>query len=136
MRSTPSSAAWAFQAYWYDRHAPLVREVAPLLRIRRYVQSHSFDHAAIAAPVDARGTAEPGYDGVAELYWDSVDDIVAAGTTKEARDAGRRLLMDERSFIDLPRSPLFWVRENLVFDHTSPRDVVGSQSTGSAKATA
>ena len=104
----------AFQAYWRDRHAPLVAEVAPLLRIRRYVQSHSFEDPQLAGPVAARGAIVPPYDGVAELYWDSIEDLTAVNDSKEAREAGRRLLEDERNFIDLSQSPLFWVRENHV----------------------
>ncbi|WP_254621170.1 EthD domain-containing protein [Sphingomonas sp. CL5.1] len=103
-----------FQTYWRERHAPLVREVAPLLRMRRYVQSHSFDDPRIAGPVAARDAIVEPYDGVAELYWDSIEDILAVGDSKEARDAGRHLLADERAFIDLANSPLFWVRENIV----------------------
>lgn len=103
-----------FQSYWRERHAPLVAEVAPLLRIRRYVQSHSFNDPQLAGPVAARGATVPPYDGVAELYWDSVDDLVAVNDSREAREAGRRLLEDERAFIDLSQSPLFWVRENHV----------------------
>lgn len=103
-----------FQAYWRERHAPLVAEVAPVLRIRRYVQSHSLDDPRLVAPTAARGTTVPGYDGVAELYWDSVEDLAAAGEGAAGRDAGRRLLEDERTFIDLANSPLFWVREHAV----------------------
>lgn len=101
-----------FQDYWRTHHAPLVAEVAPLLRIRRYVQSHSFADPRLAGTADARGATVPPYDGVAELHWDSVDDLVAVNDSQEARDAGRRLLEDERNFIDLSQSPLFWVREH------------------------
>ena len=104
----------AFQHYWRDRHAPLVAEVAPVLRIRRYVQSHGFDDPRIAVPVEARGATVSAYDGVAELYWDSIEDLVAVNHSKAARDAGRRLLEDERKFIDLANSPLFWVREDRI----------------------
>ncbi|PCG14285.1 MULTISPECIES: EthD domain-containing protein [Sphingomonas] len=57
-----------FQLYWRERHAPLVQEVAPILRIRRYVQSHSFTHAAIAGRKtsslgDASGFPEPIFAG-------------------------------------------------------------------------
>jgi len=104
----------AFQAYWRDRHAPLVAEVAPVLRIRRYVQSHSFDDPRLSATADARGAVVPAYDGVAELYWDSIEDLVAVNDSKEAREADRRLLEDERHFIDLANSPLFWVREDRI----------------------
>ena len=50
------------------------------------------------------------YDGVAELWWDSLDDLMAPGQTEEGRAAGLALLEDEREFIDLPRSPL-WLSE-------------------------
>lgn len=103
-----------FQAYWRERHAPLVAEVAPVLRIRKYVQSHSFSDARLVGSADARGATVAPYDGVAELYWDNVEDVIAAGDSKVARDAGRRLLEDERNFIDLPNSPLFWVREHQI----------------------
>jgi uncharacterized protein (TIGR02118 family) len=102
-----------FQDYWREHHAPLVAEVAPVLRIRKYVQSHSLDDPRLIAPSEARGTTVPGYDGVAELYWDDVTDLTASNA-KDARDAGRRLLDDERKFIDLPNSPLFWVQEHAV----------------------
>ncbi|MCD2315274.1 EthD domain-containing protein [Sphingomonas sp. IC-11] len=114
LRRRPELSLEEFQTYWRERHAPLVAEVAPLLRIRRYVQSHSFEHPQLAGPVAARGATVPPYDGIAELHWDSIDDLVAVNDSKEARDAGRRLLEDERNFIDLSQSPLFWVRENHV----------------------
>lgn len=98
-----------FQDYWFNRHAPLVKECAPDLRIRRYVQSHRTDIAELAAAPDARGCVQPPYDGVAELYWDSAEDVAAVGETKAGRDAGRRLLEDEHKFIDLANSPIFWV---------------------------
>ena len=114
LRRRPGMSRDDFQAYWRDHHAPLVGEVAPVLRIRQYVQSHGFDDPRLAAPTDARGTIVAPYDGVAELHWDTIEEVAAAGDSKEGRDAGRRLLEDERKFIDLPNSPLFWVREHHV----------------------
>lgn len=113
VRRLPGMARAEFQAYWRERHAPLVREVAPVLRIRRYVQSHTVDIAAISAAVEARGGGEP-FDGVAELWWDSAEDIVAVGDTKAGRDAGRRLLADEKNFIDLATSTIFYTEEHVV----------------------
>ncbi|WP_085810932.1 EthD domain-containing protein [Sphingomonas sp. TZW2008] len=103
-----------FQAYWRDHHAPLVASFAEVLRIRGYVQSHSFDDPRLAATADARACVVPPYDGVAELHFDSVEDIVATGASAEAREAGRRLLEDEARFIDLANSPLFWVNEHRI----------------------
>ena len=98
-----------FQRYWREQHGPLVRSLAAVLRIERYVQSH-----ALTTPIDdalrrGRG-ALAGYDGVAELWWDSLEDLTAGGATAEGRAAGKRLLEDERTFIDLARSPL-WLSE-------------------------
>ena len=114
LRRLPGLTQAEFQRYWREEHAPLVREAAPLLNIRRYVQSHSIEDPRIAPAVAARGCDVAPYDGVAELWWDSMEDIVAAGATKAGRDAGRRLLADEAKFIAAKESTLFYVAENEV----------------------
>jgi hypothetical protein len=58
--------------------------------------------------IRASREAPEGYDGVAELWWDSLEDIAAATATPAGVEAGRELLEDERKFIDLKRSPLFF----------------------------
>jgi uncharacterized protein (TIGR02118 family) len=100
-----------FQSYWLESHAPLVRSHADTLRIRRYVQVHTQATPMNDALRISRGGPE-GYDGVAELWWDSMDDLVAASSTPEGRAAGQALLDDERSFIDLERSPLWLAAEH------------------------
>ena len=99
-----------FQARWRDVHAPLVARHAPALGIRRYVQSHALDDAAAAGLGGARGSPG-GYDGVAELWFDSLEQCLAA-RGPQAREAGRILLEDERQFIDLSRSPIFFAQEH------------------------
>lgn len=103
-----------FQRYWHERHAPLVEKNRAALRIRRYVQLHTAATPFNDAIREGRSAPE-GYDGVAELWWDSVDDIQAATATPEGRAAGLDLLEDERKFIDLPRSPLFFGAEKPIF---------------------
>jgi len=44
---------------------------------------------------------------VAELWWESRDDLEAALGTPEAQEAARALLEDEERFIDLARSALW-----------------------------
>jgi uncharacterized protein (TIGR02118 family) len=102
-----------FQAYWRDHHAPLVREHAGVLGIRRYVQTHSVDDAISIAIAGPRHGPEP-YDGVAEHWLDSLDALAAAGSTEAGRTASAALLADEQRFIDLTRSPLFLAEEHLV----------------------
>ncbi len=98
-----------FQRYWRDRHGPLVRELAGALAVRRYVQVHTLTSPLNAALRRGRDGPEE-YDGVAELWFDSLEALAAAGATPAGRAAGRRLLEDERRFVDLARSPL-WVAE-------------------------
>ena len=100
-----------FQRYWRERHSPLVRESAKALGIRRYVQVHTLETPVNEALRRGRGGPEA-YDGVAELWFDSLDALAAAGTTSEGRAAGRRLVEDERTFIDLARSPVMVAAEH------------------------
>ena len=104
----------AFQEYWLKTHAPLVASVKDVLRIQRYVQMHSLP-AEISADVRASRGGPEGYDGVAQLWWESFDDLAHTATDEAARDAGRMLLEDERTFIDLARSPLWWGEEKVIF---------------------
>ena len=105
-----------FQRYWREQHAPLVKRHAEALRIRRYVQVHARDTDLDEAIAGPRGS-EPGvYDGVAELWWDSLEELVAAFSSDAGQAAGQELLEDEQRFIDLPRSPLWLGEENVVIE--------------------
>ncbi len=110
----PELTREAFLAYWFDQHAPLVASVRESLRIRRYVQTHSLPPEASEALRQSRGGPED-YDGVAQLWWDSLEDVAAATADPAGVEAGRLLLEDERKFIDLSRSPLWWGEEKAIF---------------------
>lgn len=79
----------------------------PALRIRRYTQSQTFSDPRLSPVIESRGGQIDPFDGVAKLWWDSVEDLVEAMSTAEGRIAGRALRRDEETFIDLPNSPLF-----------------------------
>jgi len=101
----------AFQKYWLETHAPLVASVRDALRIRRYVQLHSLP-AEVSEPLRQTRGGPEGFDGVAELWWDSFEDM--ATRDPAAAEAGRLLLEDERKFIDLAKSPLWWGEEKVI----------------------
>jgi uncharacterized protein (TIGR02118 family) len=103
----------AFQTYWFDTHAPLVASVAQDLQIRRYVQAHSLT-ADLNVDIRAARGAPAEYDGVAELWFDSLEALAANAERPEARAAGALLLEDERRFIDLSKSPLWWSQERTI----------------------
>ena len=102
-----------FQRYWHETHAPLVRRHAAVLRIRRYVQVHTIDDALQDVLRASRGGPEA-YDGVAELWWESREELAAATQDPAGERAALALVEDERRFIDLARSPLFVAEERAI----------------------
>jgi len=112
LRRLPHLSREDFQKYWFEKHAPLVAKHKDTLRIRRYVQLHSGSDA-MNAGIGASRQAPDMFDGVAELWWDSFDDIIA-NPNPEAPAAGLALLEDERKFIDLQRSPLWFGEEKVI----------------------
>lgn len=105
-----------FQRYWRERHAPLVQRHAETLRIRRYVQTHARKTPLDEALSATRGSEPGAYDGVAELWWDSIEDLLEAFASEAGQAAGRDLLEDEQRFIDLARSPLWLGEEHVVVE--------------------
>ena len=103
-----------FQSYWRNTHAPLVKKNRDALRIRRYVQCHAAT-TELNDLIRAGRNAPEMYDGVAELWWERFDDLQAAMASPEGQAAGLELLEDERKFIDLSRSPLWFGTEFEVF---------------------
>ncbi len=110
----PSLTRAQFQDYWLNTHGPLVAGVKDVLRIKRYVQLHSFEDA-LSAPIRASRGAPPQFDGVAQLWWESWEELGKLAEDARAAKAGRMLLEDERRFIDLARSPLWYGEEHEVF---------------------
>jgi hypothetical protein len=109
----PSLTRVSFQTYWYGAHAPLVASVAETLQIRRYVQMHSLPAEASVGTRASRDAPEE-FDGVAELWFDSFEAMAENGRRPEAQAAAALLLEDEKRFIDLPRSPLWWGQERVI----------------------
>lgn len=107
-----------FQLYWREQHAPLVKRHADTLHIRRYVQVHARDTDLDGAVAGVRGSEPRFYDGVAELWWDSLEELVAAYSSDAGQVAAQELLEDEQRFIDLSLSPLWFGEENVVVDAT------------------
>ena len=99
-----------FHRYWRDQHGPLVRSLQQVLGIRRYVQTHRLETPLNDVLRAGRGALEP-FDGVAELWWDDLDALVAAASSAEGSAAGQTLLEDEARFIDLEQSALWLGQE-------------------------
>ena len=114
LRRLPTLGLAEFQDYWLNKHGPLVKSLQPALGMVRYVQLHRLPGDLADGMRRVRSAPEP-YDGVAELWWESEETYRAARRNPEAREAGRKLLEDEARFIDLPRSPLWLGREEVIY---------------------
>jgi uncharacterized protein (TIGR02118 family) len=103
-----------FHRYWHTEHAALVSHHAGALRIRRYVQTEALDHELDGALAGSRGSAPRRYDGLAELWWDSIDELLAVSNSQAGQLATDALLEDEQRFIDLPSSQIWLGQESVV----------------------
>lgn len=96
----------AFQKYWRETHGPLVRERAEAIGAVRYVQVHT-GYDALNDALRAGRSGPEAFDGVAEVWFESIEALQAGLGDEAGRRAAAELLADERNFIDLERSPLW-----------------------------
>ncbi len=113
LKRLPHLSREQFQVYWRETHAPLVAKHAKTLGIVRYVQSHALSHDFNQVMRDSRDAPEM-YDGIAELWFESWDALFKAGENAGNAEASAALLADERKFIDLPHSPLWFNEEHVI----------------------
>mgnify|MGYP000868864329 CR=1 FL=1 len=99
-----------FAQYWSQQHAKLAIANAPQMRMRRYVQNHRRDHDVAEGFRAARDCLMGPFDGIAEAWWDSFEDMAAAaGETPE--EVAAAILADEGRFVDLRRSVIWFGEE-------------------------
>ena len=114
VRRHPDVSPEDFRKYWLENHGPLVRRYAQALRAKRYVQSHTLDLTLNQIAQQIRGS-QPSYDGITEVWWDSLEDLVAAAQTAEGQQANLLLAQDEARFCDLPNCSVFFTQEHKIF---------------------
>ena len=115
LRKRADVTAADFHRYWLETHGPLVRGFANAIGAKKYIQSHTVLPALNEAFIASRGLA-PAYDGITEVWWDSVADLEAGMQTAEGQEAHRRLKEDEATFIDFGESRVFMTEEHGIFD--------------------
>jgi hypothetical protein len=114
-RRRPELTPEEFQEYWSREHADLMRELQSVLGFVKYVQSRPLDTPVNAAFARARGMSlETPPDGTDELWWDSLEDLVAALSSPDGERAAGRLIEDEAKFIDFSTSHAFVTQERRV----------------------
>jgi uncharacterized protein (TIGR02118 family) len=132
LRKKPRMSMEKFQKYWREKHGPLVAKHATTLDIQRYVQVHTLDDPLNEALPTGRGKMLPIYDGVEELWWQNEEDLLTAFNSSEGQAAANELLEDEKNFIDLPNSPL-WFAYEYPQVNPSPENLVARENSSILK---
>lgn len=100
-----------FQDYWMNKHGPFFMKNAANMRAKKYVQSHTVDTPLNEGLRDSRGML-PEFDGVAEVWFESEEDLMEAMSSPEGQKLGAALLEDEGNFVDHSKSSAFIVKEH------------------------
>ena len=107
-----------FHEYWLKTHGPLVRGFAKSMRAKKYVQSHTIFEDAGQQIRTTRPKMKETYDGITEVWWDTLEDFSGGGSVQDSAEAARALLEDESKFIDFEHSSIFLTEEHEIFDYT------------------
>lgn len=112
MRRLPHLSLDEFQVYWSENHPRAAPEDAfSTLGVKRYVQTLPIETEARELVIGPRtGLIEP-FDGVAELWVESVAAIESDWSTEKAREYLKIFFEDEQNFIDWTRSTILVSRE-------------------------
>ncbi len=100
-----------FQDYWKNSHGPFFMKNAGTMRAKKYVQSLTIDTPLNEGLKNSRGML-PEYDGVAEVWFESEEDLMEAMSSPEGQKLSVALLEDEGNFIDHAQSSAFIVKEH------------------------
>ena len=100
----PGLADDEFFRYWKNIHGPIGARIPGLCRL---VQSHRL--------IVSADQHRPDYDGIAELWFDSLEDLLAARQSPEWKASTE----DEANFIDHNKVAYFVSEEHLIFDRHS-----------------
>lgn len=94
-----------FLAYWTEKHTPMLAKPAPDgPKVYRYIQLHP-----ISQTVPDLQTAP--YDGVAEIWFDKLDDAAAMFTSEHYKTT---VAADEEKFLDRSKTLFLYSHEKRI----------------------
>ena len=106
----PDMTREEFKAYWMKKHGPFFMSNADVMGAKKYVQSHTLDTPLNVGLRTSRGMLAE-YDGVAEVWFESEEALMAGMSSPEGEKLSDALLEDEGNFIDHSKSSAFIVEE-------------------------
>jgi uncharacterized protein (TIGR02118 family) len=109
----PKMTREQFQDYWLNKHGPFFQKHAGDMRAKKYVLSCTLNTPINEELRKSRGMLAE-YDGVAEVWFESEEDMIAAMSTPAGQELSAALLKDEGNFVDHSKSTAFLVKEHEV----------------------
>ena len=107
----PDMTREQFQDYWLNQHARLYMKFADTFKTKRYIQCHTLDTPLNEGIRESRGMMQA-YDGVAEVWFESEEELMSAMSSPEGQKLGAILNEDENKFIDHAKSTAFIAKEH------------------------
>jgi hypothetical protein len=107
----------SFHEYWRNQHADLVMSFQPYIGFKRYIQYHGGYEKLSLKAAEFR-QSPPSYDGIAEMWWENEASMIEFSNTDRAREGFAALYEDEKNFIDLENSPIWYGTEHVIYDET------------------
>ena len=116
MRRKSNLSRDEFQAYWCEKHPHAAPEDAfAVLGVKRYMQVLPIETEARNLVIGPRTGLVDNFDGMAELWVDSIEALKANWSTKKAKEYLEIFFKDEQNFIDWSRSTILVSEEVNVF---------------------
>jgi uncharacterized protein (TIGR02118 family) len=104
VKKRPDLTMEEFKQYWLTKHSELEKIVVQKTPVRKITASF--------ATGELKGGKELPFDGLAELYFDSVDDMQAFYASEFHKTGVMR--KDEENFVDMTADPIRVVTEEYV----------------------
>ena len=104
-----------FYRMWLEEHGPLVKSVAEDLKAFRYVQSHTILPDVNVLLEYSREGLRPPYDGITEMWWETLEDLEQALSTPQGQAASAKLVEDEARIADFSKCRVFMTEEHQIF---------------------
>ena len=101
LKKKPGLSQEKFFQYWKKNHGPLASKLIPGLR--KYIQGHAVSIAGM----------EPRFDGIAELWFDSIEGVQNYLKWRETEKA-KELIEDENKFIDKTQLVRIFAEEQVI----------------------
>ncbi|NNF05115.1 MAG: EthD domain-containing protein [Candidatus Eisenbacteria bacterium] len=106
----PKMSRAEFLEYWEHKHGPFFMSNAEVMGAKKYVQSQTIDTPLNEGLRESRGML-PEFDGVAEVWFESEEALMAGMSSPEGQKLAAALLEDEGNFVDHAKSSAFIVNE-------------------------